>query len=146
MQLKAFMNPNPKEIVVPTIDLHRWRKYERVYNINNGTINDKDETKKDVSNRSGSLNMSDYFSKRSIYERLNDTWQSYDKLRTRNSFSSCSETSLFEDTSGIQSNSCTSNTHTLNMQSTSLCLSNELATTNYKIDTTQVLFLKCYNH
>ncbi|KAK1136561.1 hypothetical protein K0M31_001107 [Melipona bicolor] len=139
MQLKAFMNPNPKEIVVPTIDLHRWRKYERVYNISNGTIGDKNETKKeDVSNDSESLNMSDCsFKKRSIYERLNDTWESCDKLRTRNSFSACSETNPFEDTSDIQSNDGTSNTHTLNMQSTSLCPSDELATTNYKIDATQ---------
>ncbi|CAD1480965.1 unnamed protein product, partial [Heterotrigona itama] len=123
MQLKALMNPNRKEIVVPTIDLHRWRKYERVYNVNKGTIGDEDETKKeDVSSHSESLDMSDHsFSKRSIYERLNDTWQSCDKLRTRNS--GHSETSLFKDTSGIQSNS--------------LCLSDELATTNHMIDTTQ---------
>ncbi|KAF3420145.1 hypothetical protein E2986_08982 [Frieseomelitta varia] len=140
MQLKAFMNPNPKEIVVPTIDLHRRRKYERVYNISNGTVADKNETKKeDVSNgesNTESPNMFDCsFNKRSIYERLNDTWESRDKLRTRNSFSACSETSPFEDTSNIQSNDWTSNTHTLNMQSSSL--SDELATTNYKIDATQ---------
>ncbi|KAK9298865.1 hypothetical protein QLX08_007965 [Tetragonisca angustula] len=139
MKLKAFMNPNPKEIVVPTIDLHRWRKYERVYNISNGTVGDKSETKKeDVSNgesNTESLNMFDCsFNKRSVYERLNDTWESHDKLRTRNSCA-CSETSPFEDTSDIQSNDWT--THTLNMQSSSLYLSNELATTNYKIDATQ---------
>ncbi|XP_071861916.1 uncharacterized protein [Bombus fervidus] len=140
MQMKTLTNPNAKEIVVPIIDLHRWKKYERVYNGDNGTINDKNETKtEDMSDYSSSLNVSDYsFSKRSSCERLNDTWDNSGKMETRNSSSGCSETTPFEDTSGIQSNDSSSNTHTSNMQSTPpLCLSDELATTNYKLDTTQ---------
>lgn len=145
--MKTFTNPNPKEIVVPIIDLHRWKKYERVYNGDNGTINDKNETKtEDMSDYSSSLNVSDYsFSKRSSCERLNDTWENSGKMETRNSSSGC-ETTLFEDTSGIQSNDSSSNTHTSNMQSTPpLCLSDELATTNYKLDTTQVLSFAALN-
>ncbi|XP_060822681.1 uncharacterized protein LOC132910744 [Bombus pascuorum] len=139
-QMKTLTNPNPKEIVVPTIDLHRWKKYEQVYSRGNRTINDKKETKtEDMSDYSSSLNVSDYsFSKRSSCERLNDTWENSGKMETRNCSSGCSETTPFEDTSGIQSNDSTSNTHTSNMQSTPpLCLSDELPTTNYSLDTTQ---------
>lgn len=136
MQLKSFAeNRRPKEGIASTIGLHSWKDNKRIYNDDIGTKNNENETKmEDVSdyNKSCSLQTPDSISKRSSYDKLNITWEDCGKMGTRSS-------SL--DTSGIQSNDWSSDTHS-DLQNTFLCLSDELATTDYKLDNSQVLLFK----
>lgn len=136
MQLKSFAESRPKEGIASTIGLHGWKDNKRIYNDDVGTkSNNENETKmEDVSdyNKSCSLRTPDSISKRSSYDKLNITWEDCGKMGTRSS-------SL--DTSGIQSNDWSSDTHS-DMQNTFLCLSDELATTDYKLDNSQVLLFK----
>lgn len=135
MQLKSFAENRPKEGIVSTIGLHSWKDNKRIYNDDIGTKNNENETKmEDVSdyNKSCSLQTPDSISKRSSYDKLNITWEDCGKMGTRSS-------SL--DTSGIQSNDWSSDTHS-DLQNTFLCLSDELATTDYKLDNSQVLLFK----
>lgn len=137
MQLKSFAENRPKEGIVSTIGLHGWKDNKRIYNGDIGTKNNENETKmEDVSdyNKSCSLQTPDSISKRSSYDKLNITWEDCGKIGTRSS-------SL--DTSGIQSNDWSSDTHS-DLQNTFLCLSDELATTDYKLDNSQVLFFERY--
>lgn len=135
MQLKSFAENRPKEGIASTIGLHNWKDNKRIYNDDIGTKNNENETKmEDVSdyNKSCSLQTPDSISKRSSYDKLNITWEDCGKMGTRSS-------SL--DTSGIQSNDWSSDTHS-DLQNTFLCLSDELATTDYKLDNSQVLLFK----
>lgn len=131
MQLKSFAESRPREGIASTIGLHGWKDNKRIYNDDVGTkSNNENETKmEDVSdyNKSCSLRTPDSISKRSSYDKLNITWEDCGKMGTRSS-------SL--DTSGIQSNDWSSDTHS-DMQNTFLCLSDELATTDYKLDNSQ---------
>lgn len=139
-QLKALLEPGPKEIVIPIIARNYWKSYKQECNSNDGTGNIENETKKEDTTisdgkKSSNLHTPDSISKRSSYERLNITWEDCGKMGTR--------TSSLEDTSGIQSN-WSSDTHS-DLQSTPLCLSDELAATNYKLDVSQVSLFNRYN-
>ncbi|OAD54059.1 hypothetical protein WN48_08392 [Eufriesea mexicana] len=129
MQLQAVVGSKSSEIVIPTIGFHDWRNYKRACSDDNETKISENETKmEDVSDcdKSDSLQTPDSIGK--SYEKLNVTWENCGKMGTRSS--------SLDDTSGIQSNDWSSDSHS-DLQNTPLCLCDELATTNYKLDTSQ---------
>ncbi|XP_043262512.1 uncharacterized protein LOC122403212 [Colletes gigas] len=123
---KPHNRSEPAEIAVPTIVLHYRNNYKRSYDNKNAKMdNDRDVT--DYKNLSA-LDTADLEGKGSSYERLPVAWEDCKKTETCNS--------SLEDTSGIQSNDWSSDTYS-DIQNTPLCLSDELASTNYKLDTSQ---------
>ncbi|XP_076668066.1 uncharacterized protein LOC143368836 [Andrena cerasifolii] len=127
-QLKALLHPHPVEVAVPAISRHHWRNYKRACDSNDlakggDTLAITEELEPTA------LQTPDLANARPSYERLNVTWEDCKKMGTRSS--------SLEDTSGIQSNDWSSDTHSSDLQNAPLCLCDELASTNYKLDTSQ---------
>ncbi|XP_026670638.1 uncharacterized protein LOC108626465 isoform X2 [Ceratina calcarata] len=129
--------PKLKEIVAPMTGSHQWRNYKRVYYGGNlaKTNNENEEEMNEsalsmsIRNKSDSSQTFDPLVKKSSYDKLNVTWEDIGgKMGTRSS--------SLDDTSGIQSNDWSSDTHS-DLQNTPLSLCDELAATSFKLDVTQ---------
>ncbi|XP_076245095.1 uncharacterized protein LOC143185743 [Calliopsis andreniformis] len=127
-QLKALLHPLPAEETLPTINSHRWKSCKRVCGGDDSAKSDDSIAKTEDQKKSTSLQTLDLIGKRPSYERLNVTWEDCKKMET--------PSSSLEDTSGIQSNDWSSDSHS-DLQNTPLCLCDELASTNYKLEGSQ---------
>lgn len=126
-----------KERVVPMIGSHQWKNYKRIcYGGHVIKIDNENEEEMNESVLSGSIrNKSDNSQtldpmvKKTSYDKLNITWEDIGgRMGTRSS--------SLDDTSGIQSNDWSSDTHS-DLQNTPLSLCDELAATSYKLDVSQ---------
>ncbi|KZC04275.1 PREDICTED: uncharacterized protein LOC107186636 [Dufourea novaeangliae] len=133
-QLRDLLDPTPIEIAVPAIVSQHWKNCRRASSDEIATRYNDYDTKTDYSlngsdhKKSTDLQTPDSACKRSSYEGLNVTWEDCKKIETRSS--------SLEDTSGIHSNDWSSDSHS-DLQNTPLCLSDELASTNYRLSTSQ---------
>ncbi|XP_076279948.1 uncharacterized protein LOC143208898 isoform X2 [Lasioglossum baleicum] len=125
-QLRTLLSSTPVEVAMPAIFSPHWRSskgtLERDHDILKTNYNSTDQK------RPNDVQTSDLIYKRSSNEGLNVSWEDCKRIETRSS--------SMDDTSGIQSNDWSSDTHS-DLQNTPLCLSDELATTNYKLNTSQ---------
>ncbi|XP_078049726.1 uncharacterized protein LOC144476526 isoform X2 [Augochlora pura] len=120
---KTLVNSSPVEAAMPAVFQQNWRRSR--------TISERRD--EDVSTKHEKIGFDESRTLDSIYkgssnERLNVTWEDCKRIET--------PSSSMDDTSGIQSNDWSSDTHS-DLQITPLCLSVELASTNYKLDTSQ---------
>ncbi|XP_076178218.1 uncharacterized protein LOC143152228 [Ptiloglossa arizonensis] len=127
-QLKTLLRANSAKVAVPTIVLHNWTSYKQSCDSNDNNTKTEDTPNVPDYKKSSGLHIQHPIDKESIYERLSVTWENCKKTET------CS--SSLEDTSGIQSNDWSSDTHS-DIQNTPLCLFDELASSNYKLETSQ---------
>ncbi|XP_031841923.1 uncharacterized protein LOC116431100 [Nomia melanderi] len=133
-QLRVLLNSTPVEIAVPAIFSPPWKNCRKNFNDDVSSEYDDDGTKTDHPlntmdhKKPIDLQTPDSIYKRSSNEGLNVTWEDCKRIETRSS--------SMDDTSGIQSNDWSSDTYS-DLQNTPLCLSDELASTNYKLDTSQ---------
>nr|XP_033328687.1 uncharacterized protein LOC117221665 isoform X1 [Megalopta genalis] len=120
---KTLVNSSPVEVAMPAVFSEDWTRSR--------TTSEQYEDASSIKHEKISFDESrapDLIYKRSSNEGLNVTWEDCKRIETRSS--------SMDDTSGIQSNDWSSDTHS-DLQSTPLCLSVELASTNYKLDTSQ---------
>ncbi|XP_076752011.1 uncharacterized protein LOC143424085 isoform X1 [Xylocopa sonorina] len=133
-ELKVLLEPRSKEIAEPMVGSYHWKNSRRVCHDDDAPRSDENvPASGDTLNacdrdKPNGSRTPDLIGKRSSYERLNVAWEDCEKMGTRSS--------SLEDTSGIQSNDWSSDTHS-DQQNAPLCLCDELATTNYKLNTTQ---------
>ena len=129
----TLLSSNSEEVALSTITCHEWRSDQRICNDNLSTKNNNDPKMEDKclngidGKNSNSLQTPNVISKKSSYERFTVSSEDGEKMGIHSS--------SLEDNSSIRSNDWSLDSH--NSQSTPLCLSDELATTSYKLDTSQ---------
>lgn len=122
-------------MALSTITCHEWRSDQSICNDSLLAKNNNDPKMEDKClngiDGKNSLQTPNVISKKPSYERFTVSSEDGEKMGIHSS--------SLEDNSSIRSNDWSLDSH--NSQSTPLCLSDELATTSYKLDTSQVFIL-----
>ncbi|XP_076657895.1 uncharacterized protein LOC143362011 [Halictus rubicundus] len=127
-QVRTRLCSTPVEVAMPAIFSPHWSSSQGIFERDQAVSKTNYDSSLTDQRRPNHSQTSDLIYKRSSNEGLNVSWEDCKRIETRSS--------SMDDTSGIQSNDWSSDTHS-DLQNTPLCLSDELATTNYKLDTSQ---------
>ncbi|XP_012147118.1 uncharacterized protein LOC100879350 [Megachile rotundata] len=125
----TVVNSEKDEMALSTITCHDWKINHDHSMKNNNDPKMEDKCLNGVNGKQSiTLQTADVVSKKSSYERFNVSSEDGEKMGSHSSF--------LEDVSSIRTSDWSTDSHN-NSQNTPLCLSDELATTSYKLDTSQ---------